>query len=482
MHRTETSQAMKYIPLFVLVIAGGPLRAEPALTIYNQNFAVVRDSVALDLQPGVNTVSYSGATAAVEPESVILRDASGKIALQILEQSYRNDPADQQLLLKLFEGREIEFERNAEMGKIIVDKGKIIRGGDRNGLTPIIEVDGKLRFSLPGQPLFPSLGDSAILQPTFKWQLQSNAAAKLNAELAYVTNGFSWNADYNLVLPEKGNTLDMVGWVSVQNGSGKTFENAKIKLMAGDVQKIQRNVPRESVMRKAMAPAAMAAPPEVTEKSFDEYHLYSIARQVTLRDRETKQIEFARAQGVNSTRFYVYDGSGMSPYGGNLPFWGDADYGGAEGNKKVASFVEFKNSKENHMGIALPKGRVRFYRADGEQLQFVGEAEMDHTPKDETLRFQLGYAFDLVGERKRTNFTRRSGRDEATETFEIKVRNRKTEPAEIRVVEHLLRYANWEIKGNTSPFTKLNAQTAEFRVPLQPDEEKVLTYTVRYWW
>ncbi|MEI6536564.1 MAG: hypothetical protein WCN98_14555, partial [Verrucomicrobiaceae bacterium] len=276
---------------------------------------------------------------------------------------------------------------------------------------------------------------------------------------------------------------DMVGWVSVQNSSGKTFENASIKLMAGDVQKVQPPQPFARGRAVAMAGAVMdAAAPQVTEKSFDEFHLYSVGRQVTLRDRETKQIEFARAQGVNSSRFYVYDGSGMSPYARNMPFWGEADYGGGEGNKKVASFVEFKNNKENHMGIALPKGRVRFYRADGEQLQFVGEAEMDHTPKDETLRFQLGYAFDLVGERKRTNFTRKSGRDEATESFEIKVRNRKTEPAEIRVVEHLLRYANWEIKDNAVPFTKLNAQTAEFRVPLQPDEEKVLTYTVRYWW
>ncbi len=476
---------MKHKLLTVLaLVACNSLQADPALTIYNQNFAVVRDSVALDLKPGVNSVNYSGATAQVEPESVILRDATGKIALQILEQSYRNDPADQQLLLKLFEGKEIEFESHGEMGKVSVEKGKIIRGGSREGLTPIIEMDGKLRFNLPGQPLFPSLGDNTILQPTFTWQLQAAAAAKFNAELAYVTNGFSWNADYNLVLPEKGSTLDVVGWVSVKNESGKTFENANIKLMAGDVQRIQP--PQPAMMAKGMAMREMAmdaaAPPQVTEKSFDEYHLYSIARQVTLRDRETKQIEFARAQGVNSTRFYVYDGSGMSPYSGPMPFYGEGEYGGAEGNKKVASYVEFKNSKENHMGIALPKGRVRFYRADGEQLQFVGEAEMDHTPKDETLRFQLGFAFDLVGERKRTNFTGQTRRNEMSETFEIKVRNRKTEPAEIRVVEHMLRYANWEIKGNDIPFSKLNAQTAEFRVALKPDEEKVLTYTVRYWW
>jgi hypothetical protein len=461
-------------------------QADPALTIYNQGFAVVRDSVPLDLKAGVNSITYSGATAQVEPESVILRDASGKVPLQILEQSYRNDPADVNLLLRLFEGKTIDFEVRGENSKSSLIPGKIIRGqDDQTGLTPIIEMDGKLRFGLPGQPIFPSLGDNTILQPTFTWQLQSAAETKLNAELAYVTGGFSWNADYNLVLPEKGESIDMIGWVSVKNESGKSFQDAKLKLLAGDVQKVipQRYDKLGRKEDRAMPMAAMAeAAPAVTEKSFDDYHLYSVARQVSLRDRETKQIEFSRAQGVNSTRFYVYDGSGFGAYGGMMPWYGEADYGGAEGSKKVASFVEFKNSEENKLGIPLPKGRVRFYRADGDQLQFIGEAEIDHTPKDETLRLQTGNAFDLVGERKRTNFTKHQMRDEATESFEIKVRNRKKEPVEIRVVEHLFRWMNWEILESTLPHTKLNAQRIEFRVPLQPDEEKVLTYTVRYRW
>jgi hypothetical protein len=221
---------------------------------------------------------------------------------------------------------------------------------------------------------------------------------------------------------------------------------------------------------------------QVTEKTFDDFHLYSVARPVTLLDKETKQVEFARATGVKSERFYVYDGSGLSPFGGSLPMYGEGDYGGAEGNKKVATFVEFKNSKENQLGIALPKGRVRFYRADGEQLQFTGEVEMDHTAKDELLRFQTGHAFDLVGERKRMAFTRNERRNEAIESFEITVRNRKEEATEIRVVEHLARWANWEMTEKTQEFTKLNAQTVEFRVPLAAGEEKVVGYTVRYTW
>lgn len=471
---------MKTSFFLVSLLGAGAALAQPSLTVYNQNFAVVRDTVEVTLIPGVNELRYAGATAAVEPESVILRDPTGKIGFQILEQSYRNDPADEALLLKLYEGKEIEFEVDAGEGRKTLVKGKIVRAGDP---SPIIELDKRLRFELPGRPWFPALGDNTILQPTLTWQLNVVANAQGPLELAYVTGGLSWSADYNLVLPEKGDVFDMVAWVSVQNQSGKTFEEANLKLMAGDVAKVESSRLRKFGRGELMAVAA-SAPMEdqVTEKTFDDFHLYSVARPVTLLDKETKQVEFARATGVKSERFYVYDGSGLSPFGGSLPLYGESDYGGAEGNKKVATFVEFKNSKENQLGIALPKGRVRFYRADGDQLQFTGEVNIDHTAKDELLRFQTGFAFDLVGERKRMNFTRNERRNEATESFEITVRNRKEEASEIRVVEHLARWANWELTEKSMEFTKTNAQTIEFRVPLAAGEEKVVGYTVRYTW
>lgn len=461
------------------LIASGIASAQPALTVYNQDFAVVRDTVPLDLIAGVNELRYAGATAAVEPESVILRDPTGKIPFQILEQSYRNDPADEALLLKIYEGKEIEFEVDAGEGRKTLVKGKIIRAG---APSPIIELDKRLRFELPGRPWFPALGDNTVLQPTLSWQIQSPGEAKGEAELAYVTGGFGWEADYNLVLPEQGDTFDITAWVSVRNNSGKTFTDAKLQLMAGDVQKVQRTSRKEMAFAMA-APVmdAFAAEPQVSEKTFDDFHLYSVARPVTLRDKEVKQVEFARAAQVKSSRFYVYDGSGFGAFSGAMPLYGDSEYG-ESGNKKVASFVEFKNSKDNQLGIPLPKGRVRFYRADGPQLQFIGEANMDHTAKDELLRFQTGFAFDLVGERKRIDFNRARNRNESTETFEITVRNRKEETTEIRVVEHLLRWANWEILDGAPEFTKLNAQKIGFRVPLAAGEEKTFAYTVRYTW
>jgi hypothetical protein len=453
--------------------------AQPALTIYNQDFALVRDQIQIDLKQGITEVRYSGATSQLDPQSVILRDPTGQLSFQILEQSYRNDPADEALLLKMNEGNTIEFEVDAGEGRKTLVKGKIIRADHP---SPIIEIDNRIRFELPGRPWFPTLGDSSILRPTLTWQIQSPTQASGSAELAYITNGLSWNADYNLLLPEQGNSLDLIGWVSVHNHSGKTFENAKIQLMAGDVRKIQ---PRLPMMAMARASAIMAEPEAmedtVSQKSFDDYHLYTVARSITLRTEESKQVEFARATQIQAERFYVYSPDG-NPFGGSSYMMGDEDYGDSSGSTKITSYIEFKNSKENNLGIPLPKGRLRLYRQDGSQTQFIGEAEMDHTPKDELLRFATGNAFDLVGSRKRIDFQRARNRNELTETFEINLRNRKEQATEIRVMENLNRFTNWEIKNNSLPFKKLNAQRIEFRVPLNADEEKTLQYSITYTW
>ncbi len=226
--------------------------------------------------------------------------------------------------------------------------------------------------------------------------------------------------------------------------------------------------------------------PGVTEKTFDEYHLYSLPRPTTLRDRETKQVEFVRAEGIASHVFYVYDGVKIDQQRyGNYSMENirnQSDYG-TQSNPKVWVMREFKNAESNHLGIPLPKGRVRFYRRDSDgQLEFTGENVIDHTPRDETLRVFTGDAFDLTGERKRTAYKQDSSHDTADEWFEIRLRNHKKEPVEIRVAEHLYRWTNWEISENSDPFVKTNSQAIEFRVQLKPDEEKVLNYRVHYSW
>lgn len=478
---------MKSIIALIFLTAGAlTAGAEPALTIYNQNFAVVRDTVPLALQAGVNTVRFAGATAQVEPDSVILRDPAGKHSLQILEQNYRNDPVSEPLLLSLFEGKTIDFEKlrmkdNTEARELI--PGKIVRSGYVPGgeaRQPIIEVNGKLQFSLPGTPLFPDLGDDTILKPAFNWVLQSDSAGKFDAEVGYVTGGFEWSASYNLVSPEKGDFADLVAWITMKNQSGRTFENARIQLMAGDVNKIQPVRPVAYRMAAPMGGFAGLAEPAVTEKAFDEFHLYSVARPTTLHDQETKQVEFAHAERMFAPTVYVYDGAeGYRFYGLNF----DQGYGQA-GNKKVRVEREFVNAETNQLGIALPAGKLRFYRRDaGGQLQFVGENTIDHTPRNETVQVVTGDAFDLVGERKQTDFHVDTADKRMDESFEIKLRNRKKDaPVEIRVVEHLYRWSNWEITGKSDDFTKKDSQTIEFRIPVKADEERVVTYSVHYSW
>lgn len=473
---------------------------QPSLTIYNQNFGVVRETVRLDLRAGLNRTQFTDISSLLEPDSVILRDPTGRRVLRVLEQNLRADPVTQGAMLFLNEGKTIDFLVRRADGQTEIVPGKIIRSGhappvrrsDGNGYLyesqsqqsePIIEVEGKLRFQLPGTPLFPALTDGTILKPTLHWTLETDKAGPLDAEIAYVTGGMSWNCDYNVVAPESGDVLDITGWVTMSNNSGRGFSNARIKLLAGDVAKIQPSG-GSAGMRGAADSVASRARPDVTEKTFDEYHLYTLARATTLLNRETKQVEFVRAGNIKSTRFYVYDGfrpdERYRSYGETY-LRDQRDYGTAS-NTKVWTVREFLNTTQNGLGIPLPKGRLRFYRRDvGGALEFTGENVIDHTPRDETVRVYTGDAFDIVGERKQTNFKVESD-SYADESFEIKLRNRKREAVEVRVVEHLYRWSNWEITAQSLPFTKKDSRTVEFRVPLASGEEKSLTYSVRYTW
>lgn len=482
------------------------IAADPALTLYNQRFAVVRESVPLSLKPGANHVRFTGATAYLEPQSVILRDPSGKRTLAILEQDYRADPVSLEALLTRYEGQTIEFQvRNGDRAELI--PGRIVRAGNapRAGqpqyafvpqyalsapspfASPIVEIGGKLRFDLPGVPVFPALSGDTLLKPAIEWTIQSDSAAAFDAELAYVSGGFNWESDYSVV-QGTGGALELTGLVTMENHSGRTFENALVKLMAGDVNKIQPQFQSTAGAGGGVMGGVMSGypQPQVTQKTFDEYHLYTLARPVTLHDKESKQVEFVRATGIKSETLYVYDGLKLEPnrYMGAPPeaLRQDSSYG-TQSNPKVWVMREFVNSAANHLGVPLPKGRARFYRRDTDgRLEFTGEDTIDHTPKDEKLRLFTGAAFDLTGERRRTNFRIDHARSSLDESFEIKVRNRKQEPSEVRVVEHLYRWNTWEIQVSSQPYVKTESQTVEFKVQLAPGEEKTLTYLVHYTW
>ena len=482
---------------------------QASLTIYNQNFAVVRQELPLDLKSGVNSVRVTDITMHLEPDSVILRDPTGKQSIQVLEQNYHADPLSEPLLLSLFEGKTIDFLVQRDNKQEIVS-GKIIRSGylphnpmamrrysaqyyqaqmaQAGSEQPIVEVEGKLRFGLPGTPLFPALGNDAVLKPTLQWLLSTPNPGPLRAEFSYVTGGLTWEADYNIVAPEKGNAVDIVGWVTVDNQSGKRFQNARIKLMAGDVNKIQPEQMYDRAQMFAGLGGGIGGPvtPPVTERTFDEYHLYTLARSTTLDDRETKQVEFIRAGNVSTTQIYVYDGLKLDPNRYNGWNWenirNDFSYG-TESNPKIWVMREFNNSEANHLGMPLPKGRVRFYRRnDDRQIEFTGENVIDHTPRDEKVRVYTGNAFDLTGERRRTDFRLDTNRQTLDESFEIKVRNHEKGPVDVGVVEHLYRWITWDVTAKSDPYRKTDSKTIEFPLTIPPDGEKAITYTAHYTW
>ena len=499
---------MKIAQLFVAaVFAASQAQAQQApvaLTIYNQDFAVARTSIDLDLHAGLNEVTTDRVTSRLEPDSVVLRDPSGKRLIHVLEQNYDAAVVNQDWLLKKYEGKTIDFQTVTPQGSQIV-QGRIIRaGGQADGAynpygqyignpqtQPLIEVNGKMQFQLPGTPLFPATINGLLLKPTLRWQIQSEKTERFSAELAYITGGLDWNATYNVVLPSSSDVTgdekaDVVGWVTIHNQSGTEFTEARIKLMAGDVAKIQADRFRGSEFRDqiAFATAGPAAAPQVTQKPFDDFHLYDLNRTVALRDGEIKQVQFIDAADVTVRRDYLYDGAAqLQPYYDDGNINENRGYGLDNGNTKVRIVEEIKNSEANHLGMPLPAGRIRLYRRDADgQMEFIGEDTINHTSAEDTVKLSTGAAFDVKGSRRQTDFHINQQDRLVDESFEIKVTNQKAQPVNVTVVEHLYRGVNWEIRDKSSDFIKRDSRTVEFPIQVPAKGETTLTYSVRYTW
>jgi hypothetical protein len=461
-----------------------------SLTIYNNDLAVARTTVELSLKQGINEVTTTKVTSQLEPDSVVLRDASGRHPVQVTEQNYDAALASQPWMLQKYEGRTIDFQV-VHGDRVEMVQGKILRApipdqGD-NG-APLIEVNGKMQFELPGTPLFPASTDDLLLKPTLRWQIFSDSAAQFPAELSYLTRGFSWNATYNIVATEGAaatsgeESMDLIGWVTIRNDSGTDFTEARVKLMAGNVATAP---PPQQQMFRAMAgvvAGVAAAPAAVTQKSFDDFHLYDLNRQVTLKDRETKQIEFLRASNIPVLRKYVYDGAENLPYG--IP---DGAYTqenlGLQNTKHVRVDQEFVNSKKNHLGMPLPAGIMRFYRRDSDgQMEFVGENNINHTPEDEKVHLSTGNAFDITGDRKRTSFHLDTRNQTIDESYSITVKNAKDRPVDVEVLEHLFRAANWDITEESTSFEKRDSSTVVFPITVPAHGQQTVSYTVHYSW
>ena len=446
-------------------------------------YALVRDDREMKIKEGRSQLSFTDVAALIDPTTVTFSSLTDP-ATRVLEQNFQFDLVSTQKLLLKFIDRQITVDKpngnsvTPITGTLLsATDGIVLRGND-----------GSI-YSLPTYTSvrFPDLPGGLNTRPTLVWDIQSPAGGNHKTRVTYQTGGITWWADYNLIFNEGADAnsglLDLSAWVSIINQSGATYADAKLKLIAGEVNRVQpeldQRVRREVMMKAAEAPADVAG---FAQKDFFEFHLYTLGRTTTLPNNSTKQIElFDQAKQIPAKKVLVYYGA-VQPYFYPSPYT-DRNMG-VETNKKVDVYLEFKNDKQFGLGVPLPAGRLRVSqldKADG-SLEFIGEDTIDHTPKDEQVRVKLGSAFDVVGERRQVNFSVDTAAKWMEEEIEVKLRNHKSQPVDVIVKENLYRWSNWKILTQSHKFDKEDARTISFPVKVAKDGQTVVRYRVRYTW
>jgi hypothetical protein len=452
-------------------------------------YGVVREVRPIELQNGENTIRFTDVASGIDPTTVSFRSNTAPNSTSVLEQNYEYDVlSSEKLLEKYLDKNVIIMRREAQneapkaiSGKLLaVDASSIIlQTGDSKQPVTILPRNVDIT-----SVLLSDSGSGLITKPTLVWKLTTNRAGKHDALVTYQTNGITWRADYNIVVNERDTAADVGAWVTLLNESGASYPNAKLKLVAGDVQRVRPQQPN-AAFRLNNSLEAQAGAGGFAEKSFFEYHLYTLGRPTSIANNSTKQIElFPPHSDVAINKTYVYYGLGEQWRYWIAPSPGVDQNLGTESNKKVDIYLLLQNSEKNGMGMPLPAGRVRVYKRDDadQSLEFIGEDVIQHTPKDEEVMVKLGSAFDVVGERKQTNFTVNQNGHEMTESFEIKLRNHKKEAVRVIVKENLYRWTNWEITKSSDKHEKQDFRTIHIPVDVPAEGEKTVTYTVKYTW
>ena len=448
----------------------------------------MRETRDVTFAAGRNSTRFTGVAAGIDPTTLRFRDFRDPDA-SVLEQSYEYDLLDAGKLLAKYIGKEIQLDGkpvtllSADAGTMIYREGDEGAGGPVK-FRPFSATYGQAASGLQGIELPDTAG--LILQPTLVWDVMTDVAGEHPVQVTYETGGLTWRADYTIVVNADDSAVDIGSWMTLINQSGLSYPDAKLKLVAGDVQRV---TPPQRIDRYQMERASTFSGGRdvqgFEEKSFFEYHLYTLGRPTTLKDNSTKQIElFPTVAGVPAEKVFVYYGLPEQVRYYIAPQPNQDRNLGTQSNKKVDIYLRFKNAEKDGLGIPLPAGKLRVYKRDDadDTLEFVGEDVIQHTPREETVLAKLGSAFDLVGERKQTDFRVDYSAGWMEEDVEIKLRNRKTEPVEIIVKENLFRWVNWEIIKKSDDFEKIDSRTIHFPVKVAPDEEKTVTYTVRYTW
>lgn len=453
------------------------------LTIYNQGFALVKEVRQMTLKPGRQTVTVEDVAQQIETNSVGVKSLSDPNGFTVLEQNYQYDLISPLAILNKAVGGRVTFLRVLPNGTKESISGTLISSptavvGNQNGggqLTwngMVIRTDDqKILLNPSGEIQVDSLPDGLISKPTLLWDLVSEKGGNQKIELSYLTRGTTWNADYVLTI-DGSNKGDLQGWVTLTNNSGATWKDAKLKLLAGDVQRVDR--PQGRGGRPAMEMSADAMAKNFAEESLFEYHLYTLQRPTTVRNNEQKQVSLLEATGITYTKRLILDS--MMDFGMYYPSEGEIGVGVIKPMVKI----DFLNKTENKLGMPLPKGNVKVYQRDKSgSVQMLGEDQIEHTPRDEKLSLVVGRSFDVVGERKRLNFRRINDRT-FEETFEIEVRNRKTTEETVEVWER--HYGDWRILNTSQDWVKADATTQVYTVKLAANTTKKVTYTVQTRW
>ncbi len=435
-------------------------QTDVAVTAYNNNRALIRDRRTIKLLPGESTLQFMDVAAQIQPETVSLRSLSHPGELHILEQNYEYDLMSPDALMNKYVGKEVRLINKSSELTFVEQPATLL--GNNNG--PIYEIGGEIYLGHPGSVVLPELPEELIAKPSLIWLLD-NAATDHDVEVTYLTGGISWKADYVVTLAEDEKSLSLEGWVTLTNESGAQYTNAQLKLVAGDVNIVQPPIAfgGGGGMRQEMA---MRAAP-MQEESFAEYHLYSLDRRTTIKQNQTKQVSLLRADDVAVSKVYEFRGQGFY-YSQPLP---------TQQEENVGVYLKLKNEAANQMGMPLPGGIMRVYQPDSDgMLQFSGEDRIEHTAKDEEVTLRLGNAFDVVGERVQTDYSRIAPTVHES-GYTITLRNHKEEAITVEVVESL--QGDWKMLESSLPHVKKDARTAAFSVPVPADGEVALSYRVR---
>jgi hypothetical protein len=440
-------------------------RTELGITVYSGGFGLVRETRALPLAKGRSELEFAGVAETIQPETVEVH-ALGSANLRVLEQNYRYDLLSPEKLLEKYIGKNVRVLRWSESKGRDEERDAVVLTA---GPQPILRVGDEITWAFPGRISFPEIPKNLIARPSLVWLLES-AAEKPKVEVSYLASSLGWKADYVLLVDAADSSGDFNGWVTLDNKSGAAFENAKLQLVAGDVHRVMPERFPQSLAKRGMVTAEAAAP-QFREEGLFEYHLYTLERPATLLENETKQIALLEANDVKLQKRLVLRGESM---------WFHSQIGDGPTPSKISVSLEFENKTAEHLGMPLPKGIIRVYKRDtAGATQFIGEDQIDHTPRDEKVRVRVGDAFDVVGERRQMDFKVISScRSESA--WQIDLRNHKDAKVDVDVIEPA--DGDWEIVSSSQKAVKEDAHTFSFLVPVPANGSARVEYRVRVRW